>query len=143
MTYQFEHSVEVGVGRETAWRFWTNVENWVLDADIEWVTLDAAFKAGARGTTKTKGADLVQWEIAEVSEGESAVIEIPMPDAVARFAWKFEELAEERTRLIQQITLSGEQSDVFATQMGEGFEQGIREGMKKLSSEMERSAGGT
>ncbi len=55
MAYQFEHSVEVGVGRETAWRFWTNVENWVLDADIEWVTLDDPFRAGARGTTKTRG----------------------------------------------------------------------------------------
>lgn len=105
--------------------------------------LDGVFHAGAQGTTKTRGADLVQWEIAEVSEGESAVIEIPMPGATARFAWKFEELAEERTRLTQQIRLSGDQADMYAAQMGEGFEQGIREGMEKLSKEMERSANGS
>jgi hypothetical protein len=107
VAYQFQHSVEARVSREAAWRFWTRVENWVLDAGIEWVTLDGPFEAAVRGTTKTRGADLVQWEIAEMSEGETAVIEIPLPGAAARFAWKFEELVEERTRLTQQITLSG------------------------------------
>jgi hypothetical protein len=140
MAYQFQHSVEVGVSQEAAWRFWTNVENWTLDVAIEWVKLDGFFQAGVQGTTKTRGADLVQWEIAEVSEGESAVIEIPMPEAAARFVWKFEELAEERTRLTQQITLSGEQVDMYVAQMGEGFEQGVRQGMEKLSKEMERPA---
>ncbi len=75
MAYQFQHSVEVGVSQEAAWRFWTNVENWTLDVAIEWVKLDGFFQAGVQGTTKTRGADLVQWEIAEVSKGESAVIE--------------------------------------------------------------------
>lgn len=124
MANQFQHSVEVGVSQEAAWSFWTNVGNWTLDAAIEWILLDGLFQAGAQGTTKTRGADLVQWEIAEMSEGERAVIEIPMPGATARFAWKFEELAEERTRLTQQITLSGDQAEMYAAQMGEGFEPG-------------------
>ena len=139
MAYQFQHSVEVGVSREAAWRFWTNVGNWLLDAAVEWVKLGGPFQPGSKGTTKTKDAQLVQWQIAEVSEGESALIEIPMPGATARFAWNLDELAEEKTRLTQLITLSGEQADVIMAQMTEGFEQNIREGMKKLSDEMERS----
>jgi len=142
MAYQFQHSVEVSVSREASWRFWTNVGNWVLDADIEWVELDGRFQPGAEGTTKTRGAELVRWRIAEVSEGKAATIEIPMPGATARFAWRFEALSEERSRLTQQITLSGVQADMYTAQLGDGFEQGIRQGMKKLSQEIERSADG-
>ncbi len=54
MAYEFQHSVEVDVSRKAAWRFWTNVENWVLDGDVEWVKLDGPFQAGAHGTTKNK-----------------------------------------------------------------------------------------
>lgn len=139
MAYQFQHSIEVGVSKEVAWRFWTNVENWALDAAIESVNLDGSFTSGAKGTTMMKGADVVQWEIAEVNEGERAVIEIKMPGTVARFTWKFEELRGEKTRLLQEITLSGEQAEMYAGQMGAGFEQGIREGMTKLAQEMERA----
>ncbi len=85
----------------------------------------------------------MRWEIAEVSDGNGAVIEIPLPGATAHFAWKFEGLAEGRTRLTQQITVSGEQLDMYSAKLGEEFEQGIREGMKKLSNEMERTADGT
>ncbi|MGH9958785.1 MAG: hypothetical protein ACREBC_16910 [Pyrinomonadaceae bacterium] len=77
--------------------------------------------------------------IAEIIDGASAVIEIALPGAEASFAWKFEELAETKTRLTQQITFSGDQAADFATQMGNGFEQGIRQGMQKLAEAMERS----
>jgi Polyketide cyclase / dehydrase and lipid transport len=139
VVYQFQHSVDAAVSREAAWRFWTNVNNWTLDSDIEWVWLEGGFCPGSKGTTKTKSSDLVQWRIAEVIEGKSAVIEIALPGAEASFAWKFEDLPETKTRLTQTITFSGEQADNFATQMSNGFEQGIRQGMQKVAEAMERS----
>jgi hypothetical protein len=141
MTWTFKQSAEVKVNREYAWNFWTSVENWVLDPAIEWVTLDGPFQAGVKGTTKTTGSELVRWEIVSVLEGEGAVIEIPMPGAVARFAWRFEELENDCTRLTQEIILLGERADSYAGQMDAGFEQGLREGMEKLCAEMERSKG--
>lgn len=139
MSYEFQHSVEVVIGREAAWRFWTNVENWKLDPAIEWVTLDGPFQAGAHGTTKTREAEMVQWQITQVREQESATIEIPWPGVRARFSWRFEALSEARTHMTQQITLEGEQAEAFAAQMGAGFEQGVREGMEKLRAAMERT----
>jgi hypothetical protein len=139
MTWSFKHSAEVKVNREYAWNFWTSVENWVLDPAVEWVTLDGPFKAGAKGTTKTTGLELVRWDVVSVVEGEGAVIEIPVPGAVARFSWRFEELANDRTRLTQEITLTGDQANSYVGQMDAAFEQGIKEGMDKLCAEMEQS----
>ncbi len=141
MSYEFQHAVVVSVSRESAWRFWTNVENWSLDPAIEWVTLDGSFQAGAHGTTKTRGAEIVQWHITEVSEPESATIEIPMPGATARFSWRFEELSDTKARMTQRITLEGEQAEAYAAQLGAGFEQGIREGMEKLRAAIEQASG--
>ena len=139
MTWSFKHSAEVKVNREYAWNFRTSVENWVLDPAIEWVTLDGPFQAGVKGTTKTIGSELVRWEIVSVDAGEGAVIEIPMPGAVARFSWSFEELANDCTRITQEITLIGERANSYAGQMDAGFEQGIKEGMDRLCAEMEQS----
>ncbi|MDB6122772.1 MAG: hypothetical protein JWQ71_1765 [Pedosphaera sp.] len=139
MAWTFKQSSEVKVNREHAWKFWTTVENWLLDSAIVWVKLDGPFQPGAKGTTMTTTPELVYWEIVSVDVGEGAVIEIPLPGAVARFAWRFEELPNDCTRLNQEITLTGDQAESYAGQMGAGFEQGIRDGMQKLCTEMERS----
>lgn len=115
------------------------MENWVLDSAIEWVKLDGPFQPGVKGTTMTTTSELVHWEIVSVDMGEGAVIEIPLPGAVARFAWRFEELPNDCTRLNQEITLTGDQADSYVGQMGADFEQGIRDGMRKLCTEIERS----
>ncbi len=31
----FEHAIECSVSIQFAWNFWTNVRNWVLDADVD------------------------------------------------------------------------------------------------------------
>ncbi len=35
MSYEFMHSIEVNVGKVSAWQFWTKIENWKLDPDTE------------------------------------------------------------------------------------------------------------
>jgi hypothetical protein len=47
--WAFEHSVDCEVTAEFAWGFWTNVNNWAFDSDIESVEIDGPFAAGARG----------------------------------------------------------------------------------------------
>jgi Polyketide cyclase / dehydrase and lipid transport len=141
MSYEFKHSIEVNINKESAWNFWTEVENWKLDPIIEAVNLDGSFEAGKRGTTKMRGADIIQWQIAQVTERESATIEIPTPGMAARFHWRFEELSDARTKLTQQITLKGEHAQNYAAEMGAGFEQGVRDGMEKLCAAMEQTFG--
>jgi hypothetical protein len=143
MSYEFRHSIEVNVGKASAWKFWTNVENWKLDPDVESVKLNGLFQAGTWGTTKSRSAGIVQWQITEVCEQESAVIEILMPDTKVRFSWQFEELSEARAKVTQQIALEGERAGAYVTQLGAGFEQGVREGMQRLRAAIEQDSVGS
>jgi hypothetical protein len=52
--WTFEHSIDCGETAEFAWNFWTNVSNWVLDADVASVEIDGPFCTGARGFTNSK-----------------------------------------------------------------------------------------
>lgn len=72
----FEYSINCGVTVEFAWSFWTNVNNWALDADVESVEIDGPFVAGARGVTNSKSSGRIEWQIVEAQAGR-AVIEFP------------------------------------------------------------------
>ena len=108
--WSYEHSVECPVRAEFAWRFWTDVRNWAMDADVESVKLDGPFASGARGATITRSRGRVEWRLADVEAGRSAIIEFPVEGAVAQVRWIFEDLGE-RTRLTQRIGLVGEGAD--------------------------------
>jgi hypothetical protein len=136
--WTFEHSIDCGVTREFAWSFWTNVHNWVLDADVESVEIDGPFAAGARGFTNTKSSGRVEWRILEAQAGR-AVIEFPLSEAVGRFVWTFEDIGE-RTRITQRCTIAGAQADTYAKAVGPSLEAGIPAGMRKLCGTMENAA---
>ena len=133
--WTFIHSVECGVPLEFAWKFWTNVENWKLDADVVSVEIDGPFAAGARGMTVSKSNGPIQWRVAEVVPGR-AVIEFPLPGALGQFVWTFEDLGK-RTRLAQHCSLAGDQAEGFAKAVGPSLEAGIPAGMQKLCDSME------
>jgi len=136
--WAFEHSVDCGVSAEFAWDFWTNVNNWALDSDVESVEIDGPFAAGARGFTNSKSSGRIAWRIAEVRAG-IAVIEFPLSGAVGRCVWSFEDIAG-CTRITQRWTLQGEQAGGYAKIVASGLEAGIPAGMKKLCSTMENAA---
>jgi len=136
--WTFQHSALSRVTPEFAWTFWTNVDNWALDADVESVEIDGPFAAGARGFTNSKSSGRIEWRIAEAQPGR-AVIEFPLPGAVGRFTWTFEPTAE-GTRVTQTGVMEGEQAAAFATAAGPSLESGIPAGMKKLCEAMEQAA---
>jgi hypothetical protein len=100
--------------------------------------IDGAFTAGARGFTNSKSSGRVEWRVAEVQAGR-AVIEFPLPGAVGRFIWTFEEDGG-RTRITQRCTLHGEQAGTYAKAVGPALEAGIPAGMRKLCETMENLA---
>jgi hypothetical protein len=136
--WTFAHSIDCGVSAEFAWNFWTDVEHWRLDADVESIEIDGPFAAGAQGLTRSKSSGRVDWRIAEVSPGR-AVIEFPLSGAVGRFVWTFE-AAGLRTRITQRCTLEGEQADTYAKAIAPSLEAGIPAGMQKLCEAMENTA---
>ena len=141
MSYQFRNSIEAKVSRQTAWDFWTMVKNWEFDPAVESIKLEGEFAEGSKGITKTKGGvEPIAWEIKSVTPGERAVIEIPLAGAVVSFAWSFESADENKARLTQVITLVGEKADDYLPMVGQGFEDGVRQGMATLAVEMEKAA---
>jgi Polyketide cyclase / dehydrase and lipid transport len=139
MAWEFVHAVDCPVSREFAWRFWSNVENWLLDTSAESVTLEGPFAAGTRGTTKPRGLDPLNWQLTEVDEGHNAVIEIDLPGAVARFRWEFAELSNMVTRITQRVAIEGERAEDYMAGAAE-LEKGIPEGMQMLAAEIVKAA---
>ena len=136
--WEFEHSVVCGVTVPFAWGFWTDVRNWALDADVESIEMDGPFAAGTSGFTQSKSSGRVDWRIAEAGKGR-AVIEFPLPGALGRFVWTFEDTGG-GTRITQHCTLQGEQADTFAKAIGPSLEAGIPAGMEKLCEAMQKAA---
>jgi hypothetical protein len=134
-TYQFECSVECAVGREFAWRFWSDVRNWSFDSDIESVELHGPFVSGTRGVTISRSSGRIEWVLRDVRVGESAVMEIASHGVVAWFHLSFQE-SDRGTRITQRVSIEGEN----ATGLGQMLEQGIPEGMKKLAEKMSEAA---
>lgn len=128
--WAFEFAIDCAVAVEFAWNFWTDVRNWASDSDVDSIEIDGPFAAGARGFTNSKSSGRIEWRIAEVRPG-NAVIEFPLPGAVGRFVWTFEETAG-CTRITQRCTLQGEQADAYSKAIAPGLEAGIPAGMKKL-----------
>jgi hypothetical protein len=138
VVWRFEHTIDCRVSAEFAWNFWTNVPNWRLDADVETVEIDGPFAAGARGFTMSKSSGRIEWRIAEVQSG-SATIEFPLPGAVGRFVWSFEDKGA-GTRITQRCTLEGESAATYLPALS-ALETGIPAGMRKLCETMESSGG--
>ena len=136
--WSFEFSVNCDVPVDFAWRYWTTVEHWALDLDVESVQLDGPFVPGTRGVTISKSAGRIEWRIAEVQQGR-AVLEFPAPGAIATFIWTFAKSAN-GTRITQQANLSGPEAAKYIDSFGRSLEEGIPGGMSKLCEAMQEAA---
>ena len=139
---EFEHSIECQVGRNFAWKFWTNVDNWAaVDPAVEWAKLEGPFIAGTKGRTKSLGADPNEWKLAEVEEGRRAVIEITAPGATVKFHWSFTDMTGGGARITQKVTLEGERAAEYEEGM-KLLEKEMPPGMERLVEAMVRAARG-
>ena len=137
--WSFEHCVECDATAEFAWAFWSDVQNWRLDADVELIEIDGPFAAGTHGRTFSKSSGRIEWRVVEATPAR-AVIEFPLAGAVGRFCWTFEDIGG-RTRMSQRCSLEGEKAAGYAAAVGPAFEAGIPAGMRKLADSIERAAG--
>ena len=129
--WQFEYSVETSASPAFAWRYWTDVGNWV-DPPARFA-LEGVFDTGSRGTTFIPGQEPLQWVIEEVQPGRSARIRMQLDRAAFFFEWRFEEASERRTRLTQRVTLTGDNREAYA-QGVQVFQANLPGGMKKMAA---------
>ena len=52
------------------------------------------------------------------------------------FRWRFDPLSEQRTRVTQQIELSGRNAAIYVEQLRDAFGSTLADGMKRVVAEM-------
>ncbi len=135
--WEIAHSVETDASPAFAWTYWTNVANWD-DPPAEF-ELVGPFGAGSRGTTRMPGQEPWHWLIREVSPMKSFILETLLDRAAMSFEWRFEALADGRTRLTQHIVLLGENAAAYVAQVRGAFTSSLPAGMNKIAAAMGRA----
>jgi hypothetical protein len=138
---QLEQSVDAAVSASFAWRFRTDITTWI-DPPASFV-LDGPFVTGVQGTTVMPGQEPRHWWIRDVQPGRSFVIEMPLERATLCFRWRFDALSERRTRVTQQIELSGSNAANYVEQVREAFGSTLEGGMNRVVAEMVAAAQAT
>jgi len=133
--WSFEHAVDCTAPLDFAWRFWTDVRNWAIDADVESVEMDGPFATGTRARTFSKSSGRIEWQLAHVEPG-TAVIEFPLNGAVGRFVWTFV-ATPGGVRLTQRLVLDGPNAESYAAAFGPAMQSSIPAGMQKLCEAIE------
>ena len=127
-------SIEADVTPAFAWQFRTEVSNW-NDPPARFA-LDGPFEAGSCGTTQLPGQAPLHWRITEVRPGKSFVVAMQLDHAMLVFEWQFEQLPGHKTKLTQEIVLSGDNATAYAAQVEAGFGSNLEAGMKRIAADM-------
>ena len=128
------YSVETDATPAFAWRFRTDVANW-NDPPARFV-MEGPFEAGSCGTTEMPGQAPLHWRITEVHPGKSFVVAMELDRATLAFTWRFDALPGDRTKLTQEIVLSGDNGPAYAAQVEAGFGPNLAAGMERIAAEM-------
>jgi hypothetical protein len=115
----------------------TNVANW--DDPPAKFELDGEFTVGSRGVTQMPGQEPRHWYLREVSPMKSYTLEMPLDGAAMTFEWRFDGLADGRTRLTQQIVLKGENAADYVEQVQLAFTSSLAAGMLRIAAAIERA----
>jgi hypothetical protein len=129
-----EHSVEVPVSLDFAWRFRTDVPTW--DDPPARFVLDGPFVDGAAGTTILPDQPPLMWRVRDVRLAEAFTIEMELDGAVLRAEWMFAEISDDRTRMTQRLVLSGPNAVSYREQVQSGFAPTLADGMNRIAMQM-------
>ena len=138
VAWEMTHSVETDAPPDVAWKYWTNIENWI-DPPAEF-ELDGPFVDGARGITRIPGQSPMHWVIRDMHSPETATIDVQLDGVTLSFEWRFAGLADGRTCLTQRVELRGKNAAVCAPELDSILRVTLPEGMKKIANRMATAA---
>ena len=128
------HSVSCRADVTFAWRFWTDVENWVVDPAVDTVSVEPGFVPGGRGTTVTRDGARTQWHIREIMPLGHARLEIPAPGAALHITWTFEPRNGGGSVLRQEMSLTGERAAEYEQELAPVLDTSVPAGMQRLAT---------
>jgi hypothetical protein len=130
--WQISHSVETDASHSFAWGFMTDVSNW--DDPPARFALDGPFAAGSEGTTLLPGQEPIRWRIRDLQPYVSYTIQTELDGATLCIKWRFHPLGDRRTRLTQQIVLSGETAEKYVDGVRATLGPNLAPGMARIAT---------
>jgi hypothetical protein len=140
IAFQIEHAIDVEVSLSFAWAWRTDITTW-HDPPARF-SLEGPFAEGVWGTTEMPGQLPMRWRVRDVRPERSYVIEMALDRATLSFEWRFDRLADERSRITQRIVLRGENAAAYEPQVRGGFAPTISDGMRRLAAAMAAARSG-
>jgi hypothetical protein len=139
MTWKFLYAVIAKTDLSTVWAWHSNVDNWARFEGnaVESIALDGPFHAGTHITTKMPGQEPRVSTLIVVEPPTHTIIEMRLDDALLRFDWTFEALADNQTRMTQDILLDGPNAAAYVSLMEQHFAPNVGPGMEKIAKAME------
>jgi hypothetical protein len=64
---------------------------------------------------------------------------MPLDQAVLSFEWRFDAVADRRTRITQRVVLSGDNASAFAEQVQANFSATLSDGMERIAEATARA----
>ena|SRR5437879_1523116 len=110
----------------------TDVKNW--DDPPATFQLHGSFTNGSLGTTEIPEQPARQLQLEDVTPQNSYTIVIALEGADLSCKWLFQELAHDRTRLTQRVTLQGKNASLYQEDVQRTFAATLAPGMSRIAS---------
>src|SRR5438094_10543850 len=103
MTWELKHSVIAEVNRQTAWAFYSNIDNWRrIEGDSTQYEADGPFQTGTHITAQAHAQDLRHSTLTEDEPPARVAAQMDLNEAVVRSTGPREDLRDHRTRPTQR-----------------------------------------
>jgi hypothetical protein len=86
------------------------------------------------GITEIPGQPARQWQLQDVRPHDSYPIAIALEGAAISCKWLFQELAHDRTRLTQRVTLQGKNASLYQEDVQRTFAATLAPGMSRIAT---------
>jgi len=140
--WELEESVVAQADPAFAFEYMASIENMTADPGIERVEADGPSRdrVGMRGRTHGVGGRTTDWVVSAVEPGRRLVIDIPLRDAILRFAFRFEHRAGGGSIVSQRISLFGANAGEYLDAVASGFGPTLRDGMHAVRDRIDAAA---
>jgi hypothetical protein len=141
--WEMEESVVAQAPPAFAFDYLASIENMKADPGIEDVEADgpARNRVGMRGRTHAVGGRTTDWVVTAVEPGRRLVIDVPLRDALLRFAFRFEDRAGGGSIVSQRVSLFGANAGEYLDAVSGGFGPTLRDGMHAVRDRIDAAAG--
>ena len=130
--FQYENAISGKMDIEKVWTLYSDVSRWSeWDSDMQSVTLDGDFVAGAKGTMFMKEMPPLPFTLGEVEKGQTFVSSSRLGEITVQFGHFISRGKNDEYTIKHTVTITG-QNDAQLQGIGQGIVAHIPASMEKL-----------